>query len=326
MTEKPNNIPETTKSAPEIKTSLPELSQEQIKDIRKDVQRLTDFEKELRIKYLDSYHNINDKYPKFFNIVNNLVSIWETLWEDNKKLSNEELKNVIDKYNSYATEFNNIISKNKLEDNKTNEKTFSSLHSFANWEWTFDWIKEEYYTQEDKEELKKFAKDVWEEFFPDSNIDNFVKSMTWQEELEWYQRILLAPANWVENIITWIAALFDESTYKDIKNSYSTLKNLSSEDWEDLYRSIEFTYENLPTTNKVAPIISFIFSMAFILWWISKIAQIAQKANLSSKLVNTISHSTKVWSWMIGFNKSGKIALLWTMSGITLKNIKKLEN
>ena len=316
MTEIQNHIPKTPKN-------LPELTTKQIEDIRNDTQRLVNLESELRTKYLDSYHNINDKYPKFFNVVNNLVAIWEQLWKNNKNLSDENSRELIENYNLYASEFNNIINKNKLEDNKTKENTFNSLNTFANWEWNFEWINEELFSKEDKEELKKFTQDLWEEFFPDSNIDNFVKSITWQEKLEDYQKILLSPANWVENAVTWIASLFDKKTYIDLENSISTLNNLNSEDWDDLLRSLEFTYEQLSITDKIAPMISLIFSIAFLFWWIWKIWELAEKLNLSKKLANTIKYTHLAWSSTVMGNQSGKIALLWTMWWITLQIIKK---
>ena len=316
MTEIQNHIPKTPKN-------LPELTTKQIENIRNDTQRLVNLESELRTKYLDSYHNINDKYPKFFNVVNNLVAIWEQLWKNNKNLSDENSRELIENYNLYASEFNNIINKNKLEDNKTKENTFNSLNTFANWEWNFEWINEELFSKEDKEELKKFTQDLWEEFFPDSNIDNFVKSITWQEKLEDYQKILLSPANWVENAVTWIASLFDKKTYIDLENSISTLNNLNSEDWDDLLRSLEFTYEQLSITDKIAPMISLIFSIAFLFWWIWKIWELAEKLNLSKKLANTIKYTHLAWSSTVMGNQSGKIALLWTMWWITLQIIKK---
>ena len=296
-------------------TTLPTISEDQITKIRKDAQKLESFKNSLYQNSPDELHNINKKYPTFFNKVNQIWDLLNIISEDNKSISDEDLKKNIEQYNSYAYEINIILNKIKVEKKEWEEKF---INQAVNWEWEFDWIKENMYTKEDQEELKQFSKDLWEEFFPESNIDKFVRWVNNQEELEDYQKILLAPANWIENVIMWLASLVDVQTQDNI----AALSDLDYEDWSDLWKTLSYSYENLDTTDKITPLISFLFSIWFLIWWFSKIGQLAEKLNLSSKLVKTIKYSTTAANIQLSVNSWTKVALIWTMAGITLPYIK----
>ena len=296
-------------------TTLPTISEDQITKIRKDAQKLESFKNSLYQNSPDELHNINKKYPTFFNKVNQVWDLLNIISEDNKSISDEDLKKNIEQYNSYAYEINIILNKIKVEKKEWEEKF---INQAVNWEWEFDWIKENMYTKEDQEELKQFSKDLWEEFFPESNIDKFVRWVNNQEELEDYQKILLAPANWIENVIMWLASLVDVQTQDNI----AALSDLDYEDWSDLWKTLSYSYENLDTTDKITPLISFLFSIWFLIWWFSKIGQLAEKLNLSSKLVKTIKYSTTAANIQLSVNSWTKVALIWTMAGITLPYIK----
>lgn len=309
---------ETQKFTENIKqdTTLPSISTNQITDIRDRAQRLESFKYILYQKYPDELHNINKKHPSFFNNINQLSELLQILSKDNKSITKEQQSKAVEDYNSYAYQINNTLNKIKTEKKEFEE---NKINDAVNWELEFDEIKEEMYTEEQKEELKQFTKDLWEEFFPESNVDKFVKWTNNQDELEDYQKILIAPANWIENIIVWVASLFEMDTWDNIW----TLTDLEYEDWCDLWKTLSYSYENLSSTDKVAPIISLIFSIWFLIWWVWKIGQLAEKLWASSKIINTIKIAWRGLNAPSVVDSWTKWAFIWTMAGITLPYIKK---
>ncbi|MFH1012161.1 MAG: hypothetical protein V1760_00215, partial [Candidatus Peregrinibacteria bacterium] len=177
-------------------------------------------------------------------------------------------------------------------------------------------------TPAQKAELRAFAQELWKEFFPESGIDQFTKWATGQKDLEGYQKVLLAPANGIESAVVGFINLFNPKTYKELYTSIKTVSGLNYEDWCDLWHGLKFTYEQLPTTDKVAPVLSLICAIAFLTGGAGKIIQMAKKMGYSTKTAGAIKgvFGTRTVSHVL--EPVGKAVPLGAMLGITLPYIK----
>lgn len=283
-----------------------------IPKIRHDIQKLVDLEWELRSNYLDTYVKLHKKHDKLFNVINNLVDIWNKLWENNKELSNDEIKQLIYKYNMYVQEFDSIKNGFIAEQKRDNIKIL--LYNSNALE--IDKESEKY-----KKELKNFSKDLWKELFPETNVEKFVKWANNQDKLEDYQKILIAPANWVEHIIEWVMDLFDVDSYKDLSKTLWIMEELDYEDWCNVFHSLKIIYKNIETADKISFIIWFIVSLSFIIWGSTRILQIAKKFNLSKWAMKVIKKSIITANSVMWAKWVWEYTLLWAITWISFDYI-----
>lgn len=245
----------------------------QVEQLHTDLKKLLISIDDFSIYYPEEYKEIMTNHPNLQKNINRLKILSQGI-SDNR----DEINGLIWAINYSLIKIRNH-QQEKNEDYQENE---------------LQWTIEQFYTDEEKQQLKDFAIVLWEELFPESNIDRFVKSINNQSELEDYQKILLAPANWIENVIMWIFSLFQGETYTEIFKSLWIMNKMDYEQWCILWRGLSYTYEGLSAIEKTSQIISFIVSIWFLLWSMDKIMTLARKLSLSEKIIKTFNVS---WFW-----------------------------
>ena len=138
---------------------------------------------------------------------------------------------------------------------------------------------------EQKAELVEFGRELYAEIFPDSYTDVAVKFYTGRDELSPFQRYALMPANAIESVGRGFENLLDPKTWRELKHSIDTLRTMEYEDYVTAWEFLKFQYDQLPTTDKAVPAVTFILSVAFLVGGISRVSQMAKAAGHSRELV-----------------------------------------
>lgn len=243
------------------------------------------------------YKNIAKKHPQLTMHISYMENILDEITDWNNKLSDEQIKSYALQYNSSADQINKILT---LFWNGIVEKVDWSL-------WNFIYIDKINLSKEEKKELIKISKDLYKEIFPDSRVNIFVKNCTWEEELEDYQKILLAPANWVENMVIAIFNLLKLETYEKFYKSWKELVSLNSEDRERLYNLLKVINYNISDTDKIAALISFIFWL-IALNWASKMISILSKRKISTKINKLL---LMFWWFAMNTEAAADLVIIW---------------
>jgi len=306
---------------------LPQLSLEELRaiqarlpEVRKDITRLLGHFDELRTNYPDEFAEVNRKHPNLATNVEATRGLFDYLGAHNEELPNEQLSQALNEYNLYAHQINSLLRRIEQERKEGRENT---LVSAAHGELPFN---ETEFTDSVKQELRAFAQELWKELFPESGVDKFTNWATDQKDLEGYQKVLLAPANGIESAVMGFIALFEPKTYKELAASVESLSGLNYKDWCDLWRGLKFTYEQLPTTDKIAPVLSLICAIAFLMGGSGKIVQMAKKMGYSTKTVGAIQGVFGARTFAHVLEPVGKAVPLGAMLGITLPYIKSGES
>jgi len=306
---------------------LPQLSPEQLRaiksrlpEVRQDITSLLGHFDELRTNYPDEFAEVNRKHPNLATSIEATRGLFDYLGAHNEGLSNEQLIQALNEYNLYAHQINSLLRRIEQEGKEGRE---SALIQATHGEIPFN---EAEFTSAQKAELRAFAQELWKELFPESGIDKFTKWSTGQKDLEGYQKVLLAPANGIESAVVGFINLFNPKSYKELYTSIETMSGLSYEDWCDLWRGLKFTYEQLPTTDKVAPVLSLICAIAFLTGGAGKITQMAQRMGYSTKTVGAIKGVFGARTVAHVLEPTGKAVPLGAMLGITLPYIKPGES
>lgn len=282
---------------------------------RKDLATLSEKLDQLRKNYPDEFQNIQRKHPSLSIALGEAQRTADFLNSDNKDLSDEDILKSIDAYNEYAKTMNQIL---RLMRNESAEAHEREIVAAANGELEFD---ENSLTPEQQAELRNLAMDLWEELFPPSYTDKFVKWTNGQKQLEGYQKILLAPANGIESVVGSVVSLLHPKTYTDLALAIQTTAGMSYKDWCATWKSLKFLYERLPMEDKIAPVLSLICGIAFLFGGATKILQYLDKAKYSSKLKNVVKAALVARTVTHRFGEPARVLPLATIAGVSLKYI-----
>lgn len=143
------------------------------------------------------------------------------------------------------------------------------------------------FTEEQKTEIRDFADQIWEELFPESNVDKFAKWASGKSDLENYHEILLAPANGIEGVLSgvWNLARHPIDSYEDFVGAVDTISGMTYADFCACIKVLKFMYTNMDKKDLVAPSISFIVGCLFIFGGASKISKLMGGRKLPAALV-----------------------------------------
>lgn len=270
---------------------------------------MASFEKQyeiLKTKYPKQYENICKKHPKFAQNVEQAMGIMKTLDSNNRNLSDKELVDKVDAYRLLALEANEML---RGSQRGMMEAQQHDLESAALGELPLDTSE---LSQVEKAELKRLSDDLYREFFPESNVDQFVRWTTGQKKLDWYQKLLLGPANGIESAVTGAISLLKPQTYKDFANTIQTTAGMSIEDWCNTWKTVKFMHENLSASDEIAPVVSFLTSIVMLGGGIAKVGQLTQKLGYAPHALSALSRVTK------NGNIIGKALPITVMAGLSL--------
>jgi hypothetical protein len=319
MTFNENLKPETKENPKELPQLSPDKIQkirQRLPEVRQDITRLLKHFDELRKNYPNEFEEINQKHPNLTTSAEAVRELFNYLGDGNKDLSNEQFVQALNEYNLYANKINSLLRKIKQEREESREST---LVQAAHGELPFN---EADFTPVQKKEIRAFAQQLWQKLFPESGVDKFTKWATGQKDLEGYQKILLAPANGIESAVMGFIDLFEPKTYKELSASIESLYGLNYKDWCDIWRGLKFTYERLPTTDKIAPVLSLICAIAFLKGGSGKIVQMAKEMGYSIKTISAIKGVFGTRTFAHVLEPVGKAIPLSAILGITLPYIK----
>lgn len=248
---------------------------------RRDVQRLLSTYNLLKEKYPKEFDAVIAKHSALYSKIDTVIQLLDWI-KDEDTISDEELKQKIEEYNEYVLFINNSL--NDIWSTESQERRDFNLAA-AKGELGFD---EKSLTESEKAEFKQFAKDLFKELFPDTYVDTFVKNYTGQKEFDTYQKILLATANGFEYAATGVISLGDPQTYKDIGDAYDMVTGMEYDDWFAMWQTAKMAYDNIDTTELIAPTISLIVSVIVLKGGIAKVQQFASKMGYSQKFVMSL--------------------------------------
>lgn len=211
----------------------------------------------------------------------------------------EEAKsdNLLDAYNKGVKDFNGQLTKSQMREmdllqadlleELTEENTAELAEDIEN-----------YFTPEQKAEIKAYADQLMEEFFPESYVDKAVKFYTEKDELDDMQKVLLAPANGIEGVVTGVWNLFSSpvKSMEDANEAFQSLSGMGYEDFCACARVLKFMYKHMNKEDLVAPAISFIVGCAFIAGGPAQLAKLTKGAKMPGalvKLTGSMSKSTR---------------------------------
>lgn len=130
----------------------------------------------------------------------------------------------------------------------------------------------------------------------DTYVNKFVKHFTEQEKLEDYQRVLLAPANGIENVINFFCSLLTQEGRTDIVEGIQNITE-SPEVLKDIW---EVFYDKLTPTQKLTVGIEYganVFVLGKVVSRILKILTVLAKRKgilLSGAAVTATSSGAKI--------------------------------
>ena len=248
-------------------------------------QHFKDFEK----NYPEEFKTLQEKHP---DLMKNMSLLSTALIVINngmgEKIKKYDYEKAIKTYNELAAKINETFGYIRTEiqgpdAKETSKEEKENLAKMMRGEIDFD---EKSLSQEQKKELKKFADDVYEMLFPESYTDKFVQWSTGQKgKLNDIDRLAAAPMNGIESAVKGIFSLLNPETYYEIYKSAKIMSAMSYEDWSALLQSVKIAYEQTSTTNKIAPVISFLVSLAMLGGGLSKLGKVAESMGYSKKIL-----------------------------------------
>lgn len=220
--------------------------------------------------YPQEYKSLQEKHPDLMTNMSLLSGMLIALNRGMNELNESEIR----KYNDLAAKINEAFNSihHETESNSSNAK-----------EAPFD---EASLTTDQKKQLKKFADDVYDMLFPESYTDKFVQWSTGQTgRLNDADRLAAAPMNGIESAVKGILSLLNPETYYEMYKSAHVIAAMSYEDWSAMMETVKLAYKNTSTSNKIAPVMAFLSSLAMLGGGLSKLGKVAQSMGYSKKIL-----------------------------------------
>jgi hypothetical protein len=252
---------------------------ENITDLNKDILVFTKWWNILKEKHPQHFENLAKKHPDIESKIQKVINTLEITSIFLNRISDSEFNeripeiiSTIEKYNEEIKQINEALAYlNELyQENKNIED--SELE----------------FLEHEKEELKRFAKALYQEFFPPSYLDQAVLFYTGQKELEGYQKILLSAGNGVEMAIKGAINIFNPETYSDAYDGVETILSMDIDDAKRLLESLPTLIRELDSTDSISASITLIYAVIIFRGGLTKISEFAKKMNYSEKILKTI--------------------------------------
>lgn len=136
---------------------------------------------------------------------------------------------------------------------------------------------------------------------------------------------MLAPANGIEGVVVSFINMLDAQTYEDLYEGIETMAGMDYKDWCAAWHTLKFTYENMSTSDKIAPIISLLTGVVFLVGGTAKLFEIMNKLKYPAKtktlVKNIIEGAVIARSGARPLKPLGEVLPVATIVGITLKYI-----
>lgn len=324
------NSPEIAKKAPANKTKLLELKPDQkekliqlIPELRMDLADFKKYYNNLKNKYPEAWGKIASKHHHITKQLDLMIHVIDKLDATNLALKNIEIIQAIDEYNLFAKEINEVFAGADLAFREEIDQTIGLA---TQGELPFD---EKDFTADEKAEFKKFMEDLMAELFPESNVDKFVRWTTGRkssDKLEDHEKYLLAPANGIESAIMGVAALFDQQTYQDFVSGIILTSGLTWKDWCNYMKALKVGFEQLPTSSKIAPMLSLLCAFAFLAGGTSKIVSMTSKLKCGAKIANAVKVTVGARTMVYKGAEIGKGLAILPLTQLKIKYINIIPN
>ncbi len=260
-----------------------EKIKERLPKIRHDISRVEHYMKKIKDDYPEQFEHFFAKYPSMELALTELDKITSYIGSDNEILSDKELFDQFEKYNKFAKYINESMMGvwlKKQEETRTDKLRLMNDETIIN---------ENLIDVNDKEKLKLIAREIWEELFPDSHIDSFVKTALGKEKLETYEKILLSPANGIEMAITGASNIINPDFYEDAYNLVSSIPDIDLiSDSQAVYESMKFMIKNMDSVDSSTKILQILISLGMLGYGFGKMIKVAKKMGCSAKTLNAL--------------------------------------
>lgn len=298
---------------PEITNSFKEKLERDIPQMRRDLDTMAAQYSFMRDHYPEVFDNMTKKNPDLNGALDKAAFALNILGDHNFFLSNSAVREAIQNYNLGAHVINKVLATFFREEQESAEqKRVSAIHGELE-------VNENDFTAAEKKELRIFVKEMWDSLFPPSYTDRFVKWAADQSDLEGYQKILLAPANGIEGAVLGLVKLTEAKTYRDLSDGLKHAQGMSYKEWCDAFNALKFTYENVDTSDKIAPVISIICGISFLFGGIKTISGLSKLKSFTK--LQPILAGTLLPARAATFygNRAGKLIPAMTAFGVSLK-------
>lgn len=273
----PAKLPEKKIGVLALTDAQMKLVHEQLPSMRASVEKVHEELHILEQNHPEVFERLQKKHPDFFVKLKGAQALVDGI----HGLSDEEVEQQIVAYNASAKIINNFLTSFAHEEQERVERT-----AFAAARGELESGKLYDISPDEQRQMKQMAHDIWNELFPETYTDKYVRWVLDEKgELPAAAKIAAAPMNGIEGIARGVVGFFTPQTYVDMYHSVKTMSGMSAEDWGSLWKTAKFTYDNLSTTDKVAPVISFLTSLVFLTGSTAKIAEMAQKLGYSPRLI-----------------------------------------
>ncbi|MCX6734120.1 MAG: DUF1615 family protein [Candidatus Peregrinibacteria bacterium] len=272
---------------------------------------------ELERLHPEVIQSIQVKHPGFIlsiNRANNALKMAETHYG---KLDGKALESVIEDYNQLARSVNFVVKKLGMEEKEEREMAMVNV-KFGEVE-----IDEKELSPKEKEEVRRFAKDVYRSMFPESYTDKFVKWQTGQVgEMSDAEKLAAAPMNGIESVAKGVGNLVIHpvDTIGGVGKGIWKVGELmlSETDRKAIINSGKLIWENTSTTDKIAPVVSFLAGAAMMAGGLSKLGQLAKSLGYSERVTILVGGGSRLFG---NVAKLGKPLMLGAMAGLVLPYI-----
>lgn len=272
---------------------------------------------ELERLHPEAIKSIQEKHPRFMLSVNSANNALEMAEAHYGKLDGKALEKVIENYNQFARSVNFVVNKLGMEEKEEREMAMVSV-KFGEVE-----VNEKELTPKEKDEVRRFAKDVYKNMFPESYTDKFVKWQTGQVgEMSDGEKLAAAPMNGIESVAKGIGNLVIHpvDTIGGIGKGFWKVGELmfSETDRKAIMHSGKVLWENTSSTDKIAPALSFLAGMAMLGGGFSKLGQLAKSLGYSQRIAMIVGGSSRVFGNVGNLEKP---LMLGAMAGLVLPYI-----
>ncbi len=250
---------------------LPELKRD-FADFKKNFKNFENDHQEFWKKHANN--------AKIAGLMATIDSLLDQIDKNKNTVKDAYILQAIDEYNLHIQTLNRLIIQ---VDSDILEKTDKTLGAAMRGELPLEATP---FTEADKKELREFMNALWEELFPQSNVEKFLLSATGRTksvQIDTYERYLIAPAEGIEAAVVGLLNLINPKSYRDFDDAVNRSYGMNYNQICAVLRSLKFVHSQMDTSREITAVISLLYSIIF-LFGGTKILKASKVLNSASNL------------------------------------------
>jgi hypothetical protein len=282
--------------------------QERLDAVRRDLGYFVKNYRQFQANYPEIDHELDARFPQFRQATADLMNMLDVLSAPDGGISDAAALQYLSRYNAAAPRINAAFDSLRQDQRVAGDP----LHAALNAGETLS------LNDTQKAETIAFARQLFKQIFPESNVSQTVRLATGQSHLEDYQKVLVAPAEGIEAVVMGFINLFNPQTYRDLNDGIQTACGMDYEEWCTAWKMLKSVYENASGADIAEVSISFIVAVCFLLGGVSKLGQIAKGMKVPAYLMPAVETVT-VGSRALHYSEKLQILPLGVLGGLSLK-------